>query len=235
MGSIDKNLKTILGRIRAAAERAGRDPSSTRLVAVSKTHPADAVREAFDAGQQVFGESKVQEALAKIPLLPSSLEWHFIGHLQTNKIRKALPLFQLFHGVDNSDLVRQMDRIAGECGCFPRILLEVNVSGEGTKFGFHPDGLKTEIENLLALPRVQVAGLMTMAPYAEDPEASRPVFAALRRLRDELQQQTGTPLPELSMGMSGDFEQAVAEGSTLVRVGTAIFGERPGKTDSTDP
>jgi hypothetical protein len=227
MSEIETNLNMILGRIRSAAGRAGRDPASVRLVDVSKTHPAQAVREAFDAGQRVFGESKVQEALAKKPLLPSALEWHLVGHLQTNKIRKALPHFQLFHGVDNSDLARQMDRIAGECGCFPRVLLEVNVSGEGTKFGFRPDALKSEIGRLLELPRVQVAGLMTLAPYSEDPEAARPFFAALRQLREELEQQTGTPLPELSMGMSGDFEAAIAEGSTIVRVGTAIFGSRP--------
>jgi len=234
MPIIEKNLESILARIRSAAERTGRDPAGVRLVAVSKTHPAEAIRHVLDSGQRVFGESKVQEAAGKIPLLPSDLEWHFIGHLQTNKIRKALPLFRLFHGVDNSGLAHQIDRIAAECGCFPKILLEVNVSGEGTKFGFRPDNLKAEIAGLLALPRVQVVGLMTMAPYAEDPEASRPYFAALRNLRDELQQQTGTPLPELSMGMSGDFEQAVGAGSTLVRVGTAIFGERPRKLAAAD-
>ncbi len=229
MNSIEINLESVRRRIEAAAEKSGRDPSGVRLVAVSKTHPADAVREAHAAGQRVFGESRVQESAGKIPLLPSALEWHFIGHLQTNKIRKALPLFDLFHGVDNAELAVQMDRIADECGCFPRVLLEVNVSGEGTKFGFQPDHLCEVITDLLALPRVQVVGLMTMAPYSEDPAAARPFFSALRRLRDDLQQQTGTPLPELSMGMSGDFEAAIAEGSTLVRVGSAIFGDRPGK------
>ncbi len=234
MPIIEKNLESILTRIRSAAERAGRDPAGVRLVAVSKTHPAEAVRHVLDTGQRVFGESKVQEAAGKIPLLPRDLEWHFIGHLQTNKIRKALPLFRLFHGVDNSGLAVQMDRIAGECGCSPKILLEVNVSGEGTKFGFRPEALKAELPGLLALPRIQVAGLMTMAPYAADPEASRPYFATLRRLRDELEQHAGTPLPELSMGMSADFEQAVAEGSTLVRIGTAIFGDRPRKITAPD-
>ncbi|MEI6072976.1 MAG: YggS family pyridoxal phosphate-dependent enzyme [Verrucomicrobiae bacterium] len=226
MPAIAHNLELILGRIRSAAERAGRDPASIRLVAVSKTHPEESVREASDAGQRAFGESKVQEAASKIALLPTALEWHFVGHLQTNKIRRALPLFQLFHGVDNSGLAGQMDRLAGECGTFPRVLLEVNVSGEGTKFGFTPDALRSAIGPLLELPRVRVAGLMTMAPYSDDPESARPFFAALRRLRDELEQQTGTALPELSMGMSGDFEAAVAEGSTIVRVGSAIFGER---------
>ena len=231
MTVIEKNLGSLLGRIRAAAGRAGRDPASVRLLAVSKTHPAESVREAFEAGQRAFGESRVQEADSKIALLPSSIEWHFIGHLQTNKIRRALPHFRLFHGVDNPGLAGQMDRIAGECGAFPRVLLEVNVSGEGTKFGFAPDALKAGIASLLALPRVQIAGLMTMAPYSDDPEAARPFFAALRKLRDEIEQQTGTPLPELSMGMSGDFEAAIAEGSTIVRVGSALFGERPQKSD----
>lgn len=229
MNSIESNLESVRRRIDTAAEKAGRDPAGVRLVAVSKTHPADSVREAFGTGQRVFGESRVQEAIGKIPLLPSAIEWHFIGHLQSNKIRKALPLFDLFHGVDNGELAVQMDRIAGECGCFPRVLLEVNVSGEGTKFGFQPEHLCGAITDLLALPRVQVVGLMTMAPYSEDPGAARPFFSALRRLRDDLQQQTGTPLPELSMGMSGDFEAAIAEGSTLVRVGSAIFGDRPKK------
>ncbi|MCK9589547.1 MAG: YggS family pyridoxal phosphate-dependent enzyme [Terrimicrobiaceae bacterium] len=227
MNSLEQNLDLVRRRIRAAAESAGRDPSGIRLVAVSKTRPPEAIRAAAEAGQKIFGENKIQEARAKIPLLPSPLEWHFLGHLQSNKIRRALPLFQLFHGVDSSDLAARMDRLAEECGCFPRILLEVNVSGEGTKFGFQPDRLRAEIAGLLALPRVGVLGLMTMAPYSEDPLAAKPYFAALRRLRDDLEQQTGTALPELSMGMSGDFEAAVAEGSTLVRVGTAIFGQRP--------
>lgn len=229
MQCIKSNLEAILGRIGLAAGRAGRDPASVRLVAVSKTHPAASVREAFDAGQRAFGESKVQEAAGKIPLLPPSIEWHFIGHLQANKIRKAMPQFQMFHGVDNCGLASQMSRIAGECGRFPQVLLEVNVSGERTKFGFSPGALKAEIGALLALPDLQVSGLMTMAPYSEDPESARPLFAALRNLRDELEQQTGAALPELSMGMSGDFEAAISEGSTLVRVGSAIFGDRPQK------
>ncbi|MDX2081850.1 MAG: YggS family pyridoxal phosphate-dependent enzyme [Terrimicrobiaceae bacterium] len=227
MSQIENRLAAVQDRIAAAAERASRDPASIRLVAVSKTHPAESVREAWDAGQRVFGESRVQEALPKIPLLPSALEWHFIGHLQTNKIRKALPHFTMFHGIDNSDLARQIDRIAAELGLFPKVLLEVNVSGEGSKFGFNPDFLRTEIDALLALPRVQVCGLMTMAPLVDEPEKARPFFAALRELRDDLQTRTGVPLPELSMGMSGDFEAGIAEGATLVRVGSAIFGDRP--------
>lgn len=235
MTSPDTNLEAVRQRIRAAAEAAGRAPSGIRLVAVSKTHPPEAVLAAARLGQTVFGESKIQEAASKIPLLPASLEWHFLGHLQSNKIRKALPLFRLFHGVDNAALAAKMDRVAGELGCSPQILLEVNVSGEETKFGFRPDLLRQEIAGLLALPNIRVLGLMTMAPYSGDPLAARPYFAALRRLRDELERQAGAPLPELSMGMSGDFEAAVAEGSTIVRVGSAIFGERPANKTETLP
>jgi hypothetical protein len=227
MNHPDKNLDRIRKRIRTAAESAGRDPASVRLVAVSKTHPPEAIRAVAGGGQRIFGESKIQEAQAKIPLLPPALEWHFIGHLQSNKIRKALPLFQLFHGVDHFDLAVHMDRLAGETGCAPRILLEVNVSGEVSKFGFQPDRLRAVIADLLSLPRLGIRGLMTMAPYSEDPLAAKPYFAALRRLRDDLEQQTGSALPELSMGMSGDFEAAISEGSTLVRIGSAIFGDRP--------
>jgi pyridoxal phosphate enzyme (YggS family) len=227
MTSILDRLVSVRERLKAAAEAAGRDPSSVELVAVSKTQPAESVREAFEAGQVIFGENRVQELLAKAPLLPAKLRWHLIGHLQKNKIRKVLPVTELIHGVDSLDLARDIDRIAGELGLFPRVLLEVNVSGESSKFGFPPDRVPAEIDALLALPRVQVEGLMTIAPYVENPEEVRPVFRDLRLLRDELAERTGTPLPVLSMGMSGDFEVAIAEGATLVRVGTSIFGERP--------
>lgn len=227
--SIPVRLEEIHSRIRAAARKAGRDPGTVGLVAVSKTHPAESVREAFEAGQAVFGENKVQELIAKAPLLPAAVRWHLIGHLQSNKIRKVLPAVELIHGVDSRDLAADIDRIAAELGLFPRVLLEVNVSGEGTKYGFKPEVLAAQIDELLALPRVQVEGLMTIAPYVENPEEARPYFVRLRELRDELSARTGTPLPVLSMGMSGDFEVAIAEGATLVRVGTAIFGERPRK------
>lgn len=220
-------LAQVQNRITQAAVRAGRKAEEITLVAVSKTHPADAVREIFEAGQMVFGENRVQELIAKAPLLPSTLHWHLIGHLQSNKIRKVLPMVDLIHGVDSLNLARDIDRIAGELGLFPRVLLEANVSGETTKFGFKPDELHAQIEDLLALPRVQVEGLMTIAPLAEEPETVRPFFAALRSLRDDLAQKTSTPLPVLSMGMSGDFEVAIQEGATMVRVGTAIFGSRP--------
>jgi pyridoxal phosphate enzyme (YggS family) len=169
----------------------------------------------------------VQEALPKLDALPSQLEWHFIGHLQTNKIRKVVGRFALFHGVDNTNLAQQMNRIAGELGATANVLLEVNVSCEESKFGFDPTALPSALESLLALPFLRISGLMTMAPYSENPEEARPFFARLRELRDQLSTETGHPLAELSMGMSGDFEQGIAEGATIVRVGSAIFGERP--------
>ena len=168
----------------------------------------------------------MQEAVVKIPALPGRLRWHFIGHLQSNKIRKALPLFELFHGIDTAAIAREMDRIAGEMGLFPRVLLEVNVSGEGSKHGFAPEQLERELDELLALSQVQVEGFMTMAPLATEKEHSRPYFAKLRELRDRLSDRSGIPFETLSMGMSGDYEIAVEEGATLVRVGSALFGGR---------
>ena len=213
--------------IAGAATGAGRDPSSVRLVAVSKTHPAAAVAAAAAAGQRIFGESRVQEAREKIPACPPALEWHFIGHLQKNKVRQALPLFNFFHSIDSSALAEAMNRIAGETGSVVQGLLEVNVSGEETKHGFTPAQLREELSALLQLPHLQLRGLMTMAPYSDNPEEARPVFRALRALRDELQTAHAHPLPELSMGMSGDFVPAIEEGATLVRIGSSIFGARP--------
>lgn len=227
MSTIIQHLEEIRARVDAAALTAGRNPGEVGLVAVSKTQTAEAVREVFNGGQTIFGENRVQEILAKAPLLPAAVCWHLIGHLQKNKIRKVLPVVDLIHGVDSAELARDIDRIAAELGLFPRVLLEVNVSGEGTKFGFKPEVLREQIGELLALQRVQVEGLMTIAPYAEEAETARPFFVRLRELRDEIAVKTATPLPTLSMGMSGDFEVAIAEGSTLVRIGTAIFGERP--------
>jgi len=221
-----ENLAAILARIETVARKHGRKSGEIRLVAVSKTNPPEAIREVFEAGQRAFGESRVQEALPKLDALPPEIEWHFIGHLQTNKIRKVVGRFALFHGVDNQNLAQQMNRIAGELGVTANVLLEVNVSGEESKFGFDPKTLHAALEVLLPLPFLRIQGLMTMAPYSDDPESARPYFAKLRELRDRLAVETGNPLPELSMGMSGDFEQGIAEGATIVRVGSAIFGER---------
>jgi pyridoxal phosphate enzyme (YggS family) len=230
MNTIADNLAEVRAVIADAASRAGRSADDIELVAVSKTHPPEAVQEALDAGQAVFGESRIQEARAKLPLCAGRARWHFIGHLQRNKIRHALSLsFELLHGVDSLDIARDLDRIAAEAGVHPRILLEVNVAGESTKFGFSPAKLREQLEELLALERLQIEGLMTIAPFAPEAEASRPHFVALRELRDQVQAEFRLPLPRLSMGMSGDYAVAIEEGATLVRVGTAIFGTRVGK------
>ena len=221
MNDISSRLQSVREQVAAAARNAGRDPDDVELVAVSKAHGPPAVREAFDAGQRVFGESRAQEMIAKVPGLPSATRWHFIGHLQKNKIRKILPLVELIHAVDSVELAMEIDRIGGELGLFPRVLLEVNMAGEQT-----PAAVRQQIERLLILPRVQIEGLMTIAPIAERAEDARPIFAELRALRDSINREASSLLTTLSMGMSGDFVVAVQEGATLVRVGGAIFGPR---------
>lgn len=226
MENVAENLDRVRAQIAEAAKKAGRAVDEIELVAISKTHEAEKVRLAFDAGQQLFGESRVQEARAKIPLLPSSVRWHFVGRLQRNKVRHALPLFELFHSVDSLELARDLNRIADEEGLRPRILLEVNVAGEGSKIGFPPETLRDQMETLLELPRLTIEGLMTIPPLAPEAEGSRQYFVALRELRDQFATKFQIELPQLSMGMTGDFVVAVEEGATLVRVGTAIFGKR---------
>jgi len=226
MSSVAENLERVRERIAQAATKAGRAVDEIELVAITKTHDAERVREAIEAGQILFGESRVQEARVKIPELPSNLRWHFVGHLQKNKIRHALPLFELIHSVDSLSLAQEINRIAEEEGMHPRVLLEVNVAGEGSKFGFPPDKLRQDMEALLALPRLSIEGLMTIPPLAKEAEASREYFVDLRKLRDRLETEFQMKLPHLSMGMTNDFPVAVEEGATLVRVGTAIFGER---------
>jgi len=226
MNSIAENLARVREQIARTAAKAGRTPGAIKLVAITKTHDAEKVREAIEAGQSVFGESRVQEARVKIPELPSNLRWHFVGHLQKNKIRNALPLFEMLHSVDSLALAQDMNRIAEEEGFHPRVLLEVNVAGEGSKFGFKPETLCAEMETLLALPRLMIEGLMTIPPLANEAETSRRYFVQLRELRNALEKEFNLKLPHLSMGMTNDFAIAVEEGATLVRVGTAIFGER---------
>jgi PLP dependent protein len=231
MSSVAANLERVRERIAQAAAKAGRAVDEIELVAITKTHDAERVREAIEAGQILFGESRVQEARVKIPELPSNLRWHFVGHLQKNKIRHALPLFELIHSVDSLSLAQEINRIAEEEGMHPRVLLEVNVAGEGSKFGFRPDKLRQDMAALLALPRLSIEGLMTIPPLAEQAEASRKYFVDLRELRDRLETEFQMKLPHLSMGMTNDFPVAVEEGATLVRVGTAIFGERNRKKE----
>ena len=226
MQDVAANLERVRQQIANAAAKSGRKAEEIELVAVSKTHAAENVQAAVEAGQLLFGENRVQEARGKIPLLPSRLRWHFIGHLQKNKIRHALPLFELFHGIDSLVLAQEMGRIADEDGVRPRVLLEVNVAGEASKHGFSPEALRRDLEAVLSLSRLTVEGLMTIPPLAPEAESARRYFVALRELRDQLEAEFGLRLPRLSMGMSGDFPIAIEEGATLVRVGTAIFGER---------
>lgn len=224
---------TLLTRLRAAADAAGRDADAIRVVAVTKGFGARAVLEAFAAGLRRFGENRVQEALPKLEAVPDG-EWHLVGRLQANKARAAVRAFSVVHSVDSLDLLARLDRIAAEESRMPRVLLQVNITAEPTKAGFalddfasgtHRSGpLSDAIQRLTA---VELVGLMTIGEAGVPPEKSRSTFATLRRLRDELEQLTGRPLPELSMGMTADAEAAAAEGATLVRVGTAIFGPRP--------
>src|ERR1700730_6837689 len=226
METVAENLARVREQITQAATKVGRSVDDVELVAISKTHDAAKVREAVESGQTLFGESRVQEARVKIPELPSNLRWHFVGHLQKNKIRHALPLFEMIHSVNSLELAQDINRIAEEEGLHRRVLLEVNVAGEGSKFGFQPDTLREQMESLLAFSRLSILGLMTIPPLAEDAEASRKFFVKLRDLRDQLQKEFHVDLAQLSMGMTNDFPIAVEEGATLVRVGTAIFGER---------
>jgi pyridoxal phosphate enzyme (YggS family) len=223
---ISDNLAKVRQAIGEAESLAGRPNGSVQLIAVTKTHSVDVMQEAIDAGQLIFGENRVQEARAKIPELPARVQWHLIGHLQRNKVRIALPLFQFIHSVDSVELLADIERVAAELGLFPRVLLQVNVAGEASKFGFSPTKLFEQIEEIARSKRASIEGLMTIPPLAPAPEHSRRYFVALRELRDRLAREFGFPLPELSMGMSGDFRVAIAEGATMVRAGTAIFGER---------
>lgn len=231
MAAIAENLAALGQRITAACVRAHRERASVELIAVSKTFPAEAVREACAAGQLLFGESRLQEAEPKIELLPGSLHWHFIGRVQRNKVRRILPRFEVIHALDSFTLASCVNELAAELGLFPKVFLQVNVGGEASKGGFEPAVLRAELDNLLALPRLEILGLMCIPPPGPDPESARPWFVALRDLRDELARDSGVPLPGLSMGMSGDFEVAIEEGATHVRVGSAIFGDRAYQVD----
>ena len=234
--SIADRLTEIRGRIATAAQSAGRDPASVRLVAVSKTFPIESVREAFEAGARDFGENRVQEALQKVELALQKIEgsadhsirWHLLGHLQTNKARKAAPAFAVIQSVDSVELIQKLDQAAADTGHTPELLIQVDLAGEATKYGAKPAEVPQLFEAAAACRAARVVGLMMLPPYPETPEDSRPWFRQLRDLRDQWQA-AGVPasmLRELSMGMSGDFEVAIHEGATTVRVGTAIFGSR---------
>jgi len=224
--SIAENLEAVRSRIAAACARAGRVAESVRLLAVSKTHGPEAVRAAAACGQLLFAENRVQEAAAKIPECPGHLQWHLIGHLQSNKAAPAARLFDWVHSVDSAKLMEALDRQAGEAGRTLRVLVQVNVSGERSKSGLAPEAVPEVLALGNRLRNVQVCGLMTIPPLAEDPEKARPFFRRLRELRDEWAARLGMDLPELSMGMTHDLEVAIEEGATFVRVGTGIFGAR---------
>lgn len=225
---ITQNIASIRERMKRSALLAGRRPEEVRLVAVSKTMPADRIREAFAAGLHIFGENYIQEARDKARALSDlPMEWHFIGHLQSNKAKYAVRQFALIHSVDSVRLIAEIDREAQKVGKIQDILIQVNIAGEATKSGVEPDALSTLLEAAAACSHVRVVGLMTMPPYSEDAEAVRPVFRALKTLAERYTGVIpGIALRELSMGMSGDFEVAISEGATLVRIGTALFGER---------
>jgi pyridoxal phosphate enzyme (YggS family) len=226
MSSIAENLDRVREQIASAVAKSERSVDEVELVAITKTHPVEKVREAIEAGQILFGESRVQEARVKIPEVSSNIRWHFVGHLQKNKVRQALPLFEMIHSVDSLALAQDITRIAEEEGLYPRVLLEVNVAGEGSKFGFVPENLHEQMEALLALPRLSIEGLMCIPPLAAEAEDSRKFFVHVREVRDSLEKEFNVKLPQLSMGMTQDFAIGIEEGATLVRVGTAIFGER---------
>lgn len=226
MPGVAGRLAALRERIAEACERAGRPPGAVELLAVSKTFPADAIAEAYAAGQRQFGESRQQEAEPKMAGLPGDIRWHFIGGLQRNKARKVVSGFEVIHSVDSLKLAQHLDRIAREEKRRPRIYLEVNLAGEASKGGFAPAELPAAAEALAELSALEIAGLMVIPPDEAEAAAARRWFAQARELRDRLVAASGLPLPGLSMGMSGDFEEAILEGSTIVRVGSALFGSR---------
>jgi len=221
-----ENLAGIQQRIAKACARVNRRPESVTLVAVSKNHTPDEVREAASAGQTLFGENRVQEGKLKTSLCPGNLRWHMIGHLQSNKARDAVHFFQMIESVDSLSLAQEINKWADKSAKTMPILLEVNMAGESSKFGYKPEQLLAELEQINALPKIEIHGLMTVAPWAEDPEKVRPVFRQMRELKEQCEHVLGAPLPQLSMGMSGDFEVAIEEGATMIRIGTALFGPR---------
>jgi len=224
--SLESNFSLARQKIEAACQRAGRDPASVTLLAITKGQPPEVIRAAAALGQVYFGESKVQEAKAKIPLSPSRLRWHLVGHLQSNKCRDAVFLFEMIHSIDSMELAQEVNRWADKSGKTLPILLEVNLAGEASKFGFKPQQVALQLSAIHELRRLELRGLMTLAPWSPDPEKARPIFRQLRELKLDCEQKLGAPLPHLSMGMSGDFEVAIEEGATFVRLGTTLFGPR---------
>ena len=220
------NLASVQQRIQAACGRAGRDPASVLLLAVSKGQPPESVSALAELGPSWFGENRVQEAKAKIGRCPGRLHWQMVGHLQTNKAREAVRLFEMIQSVDSLHLAAEINACADKSAKTMPVLLEVNVAGEASKSGYRPEALLSDLAAINALPRLEIHGLMTIAPWTPTPEKVRPVFRRLRELKSRCEELLGAPLLHLSMGMTGDFEVAIEEGATMVRLGTALFGER---------
>lgn len=223
---LSTNLRAVRQKIERACQRASRDPARVTLVAVSKGQPPAVIREAADLGLTLFGENKVQEAKLKMGQCPGRLQWHMIGHLQTNKARDAVRFFSMIHSVDSLRLAEEIEKHADRAAKTLPILLEVNLAGEASKFGYRPDQVLADLLAINQLRHLEIHGFMTMAPWSQDAERARPVFRQLREIRTEAEQILGAPLPHLSMGMTGDYEVAIEEGATMVRLGTALFGER---------
>lgn len=224
---VKTQLEEVILRISQSAGKSGRNPDEVKLVAVSKTFPVEAVIEAYNAGQRLFGENRVQEMDSKFGQLPPDIKWHLIGHLQSNKVAGAVKMARVIHAVDSEDLIARINRISGDLSKKQEILLEINISKEESKFGLREESAIFKCaETALKSPNVDLKGLMTMAPYGAPECELRRIFSGLRELRDKIESSFSARLPELSMGMSGDFEIAIAEGATIVRIGTAIFGKR---------
>ncbi|UDQ98523.1 YggS family pyridoxal phosphate-dependent enzyme [Lentisphaerota bacterium WC36G] len=223
---IKEQLNHIRQEVEISAKNASRDPKDITLVAVSKTFPNEYIEIAYNDNQRVFGENKTQELSIKVPNLPNDIEWHMIGHLQSNKVKQAVELASYIHSVDSLKLLRRIDRIAGELNKKPKIFIEVNISGETSKFGTTKDEVTEMVKEAIHCENLELIGYMTMAPFGVDEEELRFVFSSLRKLRDEINNQLSIELKELSMGMSNDFKIAIEEGATFVRVGSSIFGKR---------
>ncbi len=226
---LDERLQDIRDRINIACASSGRNPIEVTLLPVSTNHTADAIRELTYHGCRVFGENRVQEAKLKISTCPGNLEWHLIGHLQSNKCRDAVRFFNMIQSVDRMSIAEEINRQAQNAAKDIPVLLEVNVAGEASKHVISPDAFIEHLNAINELPRLEIHGLMTLAPWTPEPEKVRPIFRRLRGIKEECEQLLGAPLSHLSMGMSGDFEVAIEEGATIVRVGTAIFGPRSQK------
>ncbi|MBR2122461.1 MAG: YggS family pyridoxal phosphate-dependent enzyme [Lachnospiraceae bacterium] len=228
MDTVKDNLAAVEERILNACKKAGRNREDVRLISVSKTKPVGLLMEAYDAGARDFGENKVQEILQKAPLMPDDVRWHMIGHLQTNKVRQLIPHAAMIHSIDSEKLARAVSAEAEKAGRRIPVLVEVNMAGEESKFGLSPEETEDFVRSIAPLPGIAVKGLMTIAPFTEDPETNRPYFAALKELCLDIDRKSinNVDMYELSMGMTGDFEVAVEEGATFIRVGTGIFGER---------